>query len=499
MNLAERTASRTASGEARQDECSCLQGKFHNELAGFLRNLGTEQERKDYLEHALVEYAAAGRHFEQAGDVRCKAFVESNLASLLFTLGRFAEAHEHLEDARSLFAGLEDRTNAARADNLRARVLLAEGRGGEAEKLAQAAVEALERAGEGALLAEALTTRGTILAHLGRYRQALSAFERASEAAEGAGDFERAGAAALSVIEELGDRLHFGKLCKVYVEADRLLSKSQEISLLKRLNLCAGWVLRMVAGSPSLASFPLYRRAQEEGAAFAEASTEGCDAGEEKEATWEEFCLKEEVRRYEARVIERALRETDGVVSKASHLLGFRHHNSLIALLNTRHKNLLYARSPIIPRRRSIIREPLEPKSASSPARAGKSVRRVVILHVEDNPLAASTVKERLEAEGWKVLTCAGGAAGLKLIESSAHYDLLLLDNELPGIGGLELVRRARRLPHRASIPIAILSGSDCVMEAHRAGANLFLRKPEDIPALVETIEHLLRMKTETS
>ena len=507
MNLAERAAHQTATGQSVQDESSYLQGKFHHELACFLRNLGTAEERRDYLEHALVEYAVASRHFEQAGDRRCEASVESNLGSVLLMLGRFAEAHEHLEGARTLFVGLEDRVNTARVDELRARVLLAEGRGGEAEKLAQKAARTLESAGEGAFLSEALATHGTSLAHLGRYRQALAAFERAAAVAERAGDFERAGLAALTIIEELGDRLHFGKLCRVYIEADRLLSKSEDVSLLKRLNLCAGWVLRMVAGCTSLASFPVYRNALEEGAAAEEASTpqEG-EASEEKAATWGEFCLKEDVRRYEARVIERALKETDGVVSKASHLLGFRHHNSLITLLNTRHKNLLHARSPIIPRRRSIIREPLEPRESrelkhdSTPAaRAEKSRRRVVILHVEDNRLVAGAVKERLEEEGWKVVACAEGAGALKLIESSAHYDLLLVDNELPGIGGLELVRHARRLPHRASIPIAMLSGSDCVTEAHRAGANLFLRKPEDIPTLVETIEHLLSLKTEMS
>jgi hypothetical protein len=62
------------------------------------------------------------------------------------------------------------------------------------------------------------------------------------------------------------------------------------------------------------------------------------------------------VLRYEAEVISRALRDADGVVSRAAKLLGFRHHQTFVALMNNRHKELLHARNPIVPRRRSLAR-----------------------------------------------------------------------------------------------------------------------------------------------
>lgn len=71
---------------------------------------------------------------------------------------------------------------------------------------------------------------------------------------------------------------------------------------------------------------------------------------------WEDFSLKEEVHRLEARFIELALKEAKGRVSKAARLLGFKHHESLISLLDTRHRELQGARLPAAPRRRSIIR-----------------------------------------------------------------------------------------------------------------------------------------------
>src|SRR5205085_8617845 len=73
---------------------------------------------------------------------------------------------------------------------------------------------------------------------------------------------------------------------------------------------------------------------------------------------WKGFSLAREVLRYERFIIERALKDAGGVVTRAAQLLGFKHHNSLISRINKRHPNLLQARSPVLPRKRSIIRDP---------------------------------------------------------------------------------------------------------------------------------------------
>lgn len=116
---------------------------------------------------------------------------------------------------------------------------------------------------------------------------------------------------------------------------------------------------------------------------------------------------------------------------------------------------------------------------------------RLTILYVEDYEPVRLSMKETLELEGWSVEVCADGLAALSLIESGAHYDLLLLDNELPGKSGLELVRRARTLPHRQRTPIIMLSASEGAGDARLAGVNEFLRKPQDIWKVMETISRL--------
>jgi CheY-like chemotaxis protein len=100
-------------------------------------------------------------------------------------------------------------------------------------------------------------------------------------------------------------------------------------------------------------------------------------------------------------------------------------------------------------------------------------------------------VTEMLEEEGWRVDACLDGTIALEKIESQRAYDLLLLDNDLPGLSGLELVHRALSLAHRQRTPIIILSATEVGKEARRAGASLFLRKTENIYAIVE---HVLRL-----
>jgi tetratricopeptide (TPR) repeat protein len=180
-----------------------LQGTFHNTFANVLENLGRAEHRDDYIDRALIEYAAASYHFEQAGHQRYAACVENNLGFLFSSIGRFEDAHEHLDRAQILFTRLKDDVHLAQVDETRARVMLAERRLVEAEKAAHRAVRTLEKGDEQSLLAEALTTLGISLARLGHPERARSTLEQAIHLAGQAGDPEKAGHAALVMIEEL--------------------------------------------------------------------------------------------------------------------------------------------------------------------------------------------------------------------------------------------------------------------------------------------------------
>ena len=116
----------------------------------------------------------------------------------------------------------------------------------------------------------------------------------------------------------------------------------------------------------------------------------------------------------------------------------------------------------------------------------------LTILYIEDHKLVADAVRDTLEAEGWRVVACVDGAAALSRMASGARYDLLITDNHIPHVNGLELVRYVRRLRHRSELPIVMFSAVACRAEAEQAGVDVFLRKPEDTPRLVPVIKQLL-------
>ena len=168
-----------------------IKGGYHNALASLLEDMGTTEQREDYLDRAFVEYAAASYHFEQAGHKPYRANVENNLGFLYFKAGKFKDAHEHLDRARRILINLKDSCALAQCEETRARVFLAEGRNAEAEKTARASVMILEQGGHQDLLAEALITHGTALARLGYYSQSYATLQDAIEAAQASGSLNR--------------------------------------------------------------------------------------------------------------------------------------------------------------------------------------------------------------------------------------------------------------------------------------------------------------------
>lgn len=184
-----------------------IKGGYHVVLGNALENLWEVERRADYLDRALVEYAAASYHFEEA-EHRCyRANIENNLGFLYYKINRWREAHEHLDKARRVLSSLKDRVSIADVDETRARVFLKERRYAEAERVALSAVRTFERSQSHSKLAEALMTHGRALVRLGSYVPSLSAFRRAITLSEENENLSRAGEAALAAFQELGDHL----------------------------------------------------------------------------------------------------------------------------------------------------------------------------------------------------------------------------------------------------------------------------------------------------
>lgn len=118
------------------------------------------------------------------------------------------------------------------------------------------------------------------------------------------------------------------------------------------------------------------------------------------------------------------------------------------------------------------------------------------ILVVDDEEQNLRLLKAFLEALGHEAETAGSGFDALRKLNSG--FDLVLLDIVMPGIDGLEVVRRIRDDPEVSEIPIimvTVLGDRETRLAAVEAGANDFIVKPIDKLELRIRVESLLKMK----
>lgn len=112
------------------------------------------------------------------------------------------------------------------------------------------------------------------------------------------------------------------------------------------------------------------------------------------------------------------------------------------------------------------------------------------ILVIDDEPGILGLMQEVLTLMGAEAYTLDNAAAALERLEEQT-FDGLLVDIRMPGIDGLELIRRVRRSEKNRRAPIVALSGSQdqkTMEEALAAGATFFLHKPFDHKTLMRML-----------
>ncbi len=136
---------------------------------------------------------------------------------------------------------------------------------------------------------------------------------------------------------------------------------------------------------------------------------------------------------------------------------------------------------------------------APAPARALTTVakrtatasRDTLILVVEDDGRLVPIVTRLIETLGYAVLAVNSGEKALELIAAENPAGVLL-DLGLPGIPGLEVLRRMKSDPASAGIPVYIISGTADTGEAAALGAAGYIRKPITRDAVLAAIRDML-------
>jgi diguanylate cyclase (GGDEF)-like protein len=112
------------------------------------------------------------------------------------------------------------------------------------------------------------------------------------------------------------------------------------------------------------------------------------------------------------------------------------------------------------------------------------------LLVVDDDAMNRDALSRRLAAAGYKVLVAEDGHRALE-IAATERVDLVLLDVMMPGMSGIDTLRRLRQQRSVADLAVIMVTaknGTDDVVEALELGANDYVTKPVDFPVALARI-----------
>jgi signal transduction histidine kinase/CheY-like chemotaxis protein len=137
-------------------------------------------------------------------------------------------------------------------------------------------------------------------------------------------------------------------------------------------------------------------------------------------------------------------------------------------------------------------------QGTAAPAVASIQIR---VLLVEDNESSLSVMQDYLEAKGCQVQVARDGREAIERVQAGP-LDIVIMDVQMPGMDGLEAIRRIRALPERANLSIIAMTGLAMPGDEERcreAGANDYLAKPVGLKDVLRAIQALLGDRPQSS
>ena len=116
------------------------------------------------------------------------------------------------------------------------------------------------------------------------------------------------------------------------------------------------------------------------------------------------------------------------------------------------------------------------------------------VLAVDDNATIRRAIAMRLSAKGYEVVTAEDGVEALAALDKRP-FDLMLLDLQMPGMRGDEVLRQVRLRYTDIELPIIMLAASDDaddILRTLHLGANDYIVKPGELPVLLARIRDQL-------
>jgi DNA-binding response OmpR family regulator len=117
------------------------------------------------------------------------------------------------------------------------------------------------------------------------------------------------------------------------------------------------------------------------------------------------------------------------------------------------------------------------------------------ILAVDDDPIMREFAGVYLSSPSTEVETAHGGVSALEAL-ATRPFDLVLLDIDMPGMTGFEVLERLRADPRTQMLPVIVVTGREDIASIDRAyelGATSFISKPVNWRLLAYQIRYVLR------
>lgn len=121
------------------------------------------------------------------------------------------------------------------------------------------------------------------------------------------------------------------------------------------------------------------------------------------------------------------------------------------------------------------------------------------VLIVDDEGLLVRTLVQAFQEEGFDVKSAASGEEAKQLLESGeGGFDLLILDNKLPGMSGLDLLERLESELDRTQVVLmTAYDSAETQDRCRRLGVERYLRKPFDLYTILELAAELVSKEGE--
>ena len=118
------------------------------------------------------------------------------------------------------------------------------------------------------------------------------------------------------------------------------------------------------------------------------------------------------------------------------------------------------------------------------------------ILVVDDEPELIETLRDILVFKGFDVETAENGAQAIGLLRGTHHFDLLITDLRMPGMGGKEFLRRIKADDDLCTIPVVVVTTSELetdIQESYKLHAAGYVQKIANVAELQDIIRKLAK------